>query len=285
MLRPTSFVFICTLLLLAGCSRDKSRNEFVARVGKTELTADELAAARDSVAGVRAHPEQFVNDWIINELLFQEANKRGMSESDQVRRQLDAARKRLVIEALLDKEVYSIDTSAVSEDSVRAIYASAPQSIALKEDVVHASFALFGDRDQANNFRALLVKRSPWNDAVDKMTSDSTTRAELLQVATRQYFTQTTLYPEELWKLARTLARDEVSFVVHANAGYYVLVVHGIRRQGEQPEYDYARNEIRQRLVVAMRRDRYERLVADLRAKQSIELRLGQMQNLPAAGE
>ncbi len=282
-MRRSSFAFFCALALLPGCSREGSRKDFVARVGQTELSAADLAAAQDSVGGVRAHPEQFVNDWIINELLFQEAKKRGLADNDAVRRQLDAARKRLVIEALLDKEVYALDTSAVTEDAIRSVYASSPKSLALKEDVACASFALFSDRDQANNFRALLVKRSTWEEAVAKMSAESSSRAQLVQVAARQYFTQATLFPDELWKLARTLPKEEVSFVVHANAGFYVLVVHSVQRQGEQPEYEYARNEIRQRLVVEMRRARYERLVADLRAKQSIELRLGQV--LPAAGE
>jgi parvulin-like peptidyl-prolyl isomerase len=109
----------------------------------------------------------------------------------------------------------------------------------------------------------------PWSDAVRQLERDSTSRT---QTAENQYFTRSTLYPEELWKLARTLRPGEVSFVVKTEAGYAVLHVNGIRHQGETPDFSYVRDEIRDRLLIDVRRKRYDRLVSDLRSHHSVEV-------------
>jgi parvulin-like peptidyl-prolyl isomerase len=83
------------------------------------------------------------------------------------------------------------------------------------------------------------------------------------------------LYPAELWKLAKNLARDEVSFVVKTDAGYYVLVAHSMKKQGDLPELEYVQKEIRDRILIEQRRTRYNKLLAELKSKHSVEIRLG----------
>ena len=111
-----------------------------------------------------------------------------------------------------------------------------------------------------------------WDTALAAARQD--TARKVLQVATRQYFTRATLYPDELWKLARTLGHDEVSFVVRAAGGYYVIKVHSVKRQGEQPDLNYVRNEIRARILVERRREHYDNLVASLRTKHANDIRI-----------
>jgi hypothetical protein len=51
-----------------------------------------------------------------------------------------------------------------------------------------------------------------------------------------------------------------------------VLVVHGVRRAGELPEYAYVKDQVRERLLIERRRDRFEKLVATLRSRQNVEV-------------
>ncbi|MBI4536309.1 MAG: hypothetical protein HY708_08520, partial [Ignavibacteriae bacterium] len=150
---------------------------------------------------------------------------------------------------------------------------------------VNLSFALFSERDAANTCRSKIVRGASWNDAVDEVQSDSLLRLQLQQVATHQYFTQSTLYPQELWKLARTLTKEEVSFVVRTEVGYYVLISHGMKRQGEIPDLEYVRDEIRERLLIGQRRQKYEQLISNLRAKHTVEVFMDNADTTAAAGE
>ena len=266
---------IPSIALFVGCSREGPSRAYVARVGSVELREEDLAGPADSLARVRGRSMAFINEWVVSELLYQEAQRRGMADSDQLRKQLEATRKRLAVEALLEKEVYGGGSDDVHDEEVAASYKKNVSAFTLREDVARVSYALFSERDEANQFRASILRGSSWEDAVAVCERDSVRGRALRAVARNQYFTQATLFPDELWKLARTLPKEEVSYAVKTAAGYYVLTVHGIKHVGETPEFEFVRNEVRERLLIERRRARYEQLVSDLRTRHKVEVNPG----------
>ncbi len=259
---------------MAGCSKEASRTQFVARVDQDVLTEEDLAGRQDSSADSSRRRNEYINEWINTELLYQEAKRQGLADNAQIRKELEDAKKKLAVAALLQREIYR--EMNVSEDEIVALYNGGGEAFRLREDVVNASYALFSDRDAANVFRGKLVRGIAWNAAVEECRRDSVLRNRLLQVLDRRFFTQSTLYPPELWKLARNLGREEVSFAAKIGPGYYVLVLHSIKRKNELPDLDYVRNEIRDRILIERRRVEYDRLLASLRASHSVEVRLGE---------
>jgi hypothetical protein len=261
-------------LLLAGCSKPVGKKAVVAKVDNAELTEADLNVVRSSGADPLMPPREYINDWVVTELLYSEASKRGLADSEELKQQLEAVRKRLAVAALLQKEVYSGDSATVTEQGIAERFRSSASDFALHEDVVNASYATFNDRDVANAFRSAVLRGLQWHDAIWQVESDTAHRSHLLRTADHQYFTKTTLYPEELWKLARTLGKEEVSFVIKTAGGYSVLKVHGLKRQGETPDLEYVRNDIRDRLLIEERRSRYEQLIATLRSRHAVEVHL-----------
>jgi len=258
----------------AGCSRDNRQGSYLARVDQAVLTDRELVVAPDSLTNDRQRTREYINTWITTELLYQEAQRRGLTENDQLQQQLEAAKKQLAIAALLDRELYNADATTVTEDTISAVYKSSSDKFLLREDVVKISFALFSERDAANTFRTKILSGASWGDAVLQVQRDTLLQSRLRQVADHQYFTQANLYPEELWKLSRTLAKEEVSFVVKTDPGYYVLMVHNVKRQGELPDLAYVRNEIRDRILIEQRRRKYEKLLEDIRVRHTVDIRI-----------
>ena len=241
----------CALLVLigAGCTEQAKKPEYVARVGTAELTSEDLRYLADSSRGIGRASHDAVNDWIVNELLYQEAARRGLTSSDAYRRQVDEAKKRLAISALLDRELFAEDdTTLVNNAAVDAAYHASPADYLLREDVAVASYILFSSREAANAFRAAVLRGMNWSDAVREARSDPQTAPLVLQTASRQYFTQAIMFPAELWRLTQSLGREEVSFALRAGTGYYVVKTHEVRRKGERPAFEYVREEIRQRL-------------------------------------
>jgi hypothetical protein len=236
------------------------------------LTSADLATMEDSLAHSPRAVREYVNAWVASELLYQEATRRGLAENEDLERRLELLRRRMAVQALLDQIFAAADTTSVSDDAVAAVYASQGPAFLLKEDVVNVSFALFADRDPANVFRSRILRGASWDEAVAATQRDSAGPAQLLQVATRQFFTRTNLDPEELWKLARTLSRDEVSFAVKTEPGYYVLLVHSFKQEGEMPDLAYIKNDIHDRLVLEQRRLNYERLLVSLRGTTPVEI-------------
>jgi hypothetical protein len=269
-------LFLGACLFVAGCSDRRQDGRYLARVGTAELTAEDLDFLADTSSVTGRSRREAVNEWIVNELLYQEAARRGLTATSLYRRQIDDAKKRLAIAALLDRELFAADdTVMVNDAAVAAAYSASVSDYTLREDVVLASFICFSDRDAANGFRSAVLRGMNWNDAVREAHSDPKTSPLILRTANRQYFTQSTMVPAELWRLTRSLGRDDVSFVLQTGPGNFVVKSHGVKRQGEAPDLDYIRDDIRQRLLITERRARYQHLVEDLRARYGIDVRIG----------
>lgn len=256
-----------------GCAKKPESNiRYVARVGDVRLTPEELS--KSGTAHAEHLSRQYVSNWVTGELLYQEARRNGFAEADEVVRQIEEAKRELVINAYLEKKVYAEEPSDINDEELSAEFKYHRDAYRLHEDVAKMSFAVFEEREPANGFRLKMLRGASWSDAVKEFQSDSETKQQILRVATREYFTQSMLFPEELWKIARTLSKEDISYVVKTSAGYCVVLVHATMKQGEIPDFDYARNEIKERLVIERRKLQYEELLSTLRTKYDVDVRL-----------
>ncbi len=264
------FVLAC-LGMQAGCTKTTTEKEYVARVGDALLTREEIARAREESADHLRR--QYVSNWVTSEMLYQEAKRKGFGESDEVLRAIEETKRQLTVNAYLEGEIYADTTGGVTEQDILDEFNNNRSAYRLHEDVVNMSFALFAERDAANSLRSKILRGATWSEALRSVESDADARAQLIRFASNGYFTQALLYPEELWKMARTLSREDVSYVVRTSAGHVVALVHGVKKQGEMPELDFAKNEIRERLLIRERNRKYDELLTKLRTKYEVDVR------------
>ena len=280
-LRPfndTRFFLTSLVVLGAGalvaCSPEQPAPGYVARVDRTELSEQDLRRTLDAVADNLQRRRDYINEWILTEMLYQEAVKKGKADTDEARRQMELIRKRLAIAALLEDAVYdAVDTTDISDQAVASYLQRSGDEFLLREDVVKISLAVFSTREAANGFRALLLDGTSWDNAVSLTQSDTTVAPLLDHVETQRYHTRASLFPEDLWKLAVTLRPGEASFPAKITDGFAVILAHGLKRQGEAPDFDYVRDEVRSRMMIDLRRQQYEKYVQELRARYTVDVR------------
>lgn len=261
-------------VMWAGCDNTGSRSAYVARVNDAVLRESDLDIARDSLGEPAAASREYVNNWIVTEMLYQEAERRGITDAIAFQQQLDMTRKRLAVAALIQQEVYaSIDSTDIPDEVIVQSYTVSGPSFALREDLVQASVVLFRDREGANVFRSKVLRGASWDEALRQMRADSAQQLQVVRTSSHQYYTRSRLYPDELWKLARSLPREEVSFPLRTPEGYTVVRVHQSFRQGEIPPLEYVRAEVREYLLMDLRRQRYEEFVGALRGRHSVDIR------------
>jgi len=246
-------------------------------VDGTYLTEDQLPTPIDSSASSR----EFVNEWVTTELLYQEALRRNMVKTEEMQRRLEEVEKKMAIETLLNQELYE-DSSDITGEAITGYFAAHRKDFVLREDIALLSMVLFDDRDAANTFRTRVLRGASWENAVTTAQRDSLLHSHLLRTLGRQFFSQSILYPVELWKVARTLQPEAVSFVVSTDEGYYVLRMHDFKKQGEEADIEYVTEEIRDHLMIEARRQMYDSLLAKLRSRFPVEVRLN-AQTSPSA--
>ena len=261
------------MLLSGGCQR-YAGGSYIARVGNATLTKADIDQVRSGSRDSILDTHRYVDEWVITELLYQEAERRGITNDADVRREADEARRHFAVAALLQREVYD-DTSGITEDSIQAYFDRNRVGFTLREDVINMSYAAFTDREAANAFRSALLHGTSWDQAIAAFQKDSSSHGALYQSAERQYFTRGRTYPNELWKLASTMPKGDVSFVIKVEKSFYVLIAHAVMHQGSIPDVGYVRNDVRDRLLIERRRERYERLIATLRARATVDVGAG----------
>src|ERR1041384_3058580 len=262
---------LCSILLLAAlfpsCRRQTS-DRVIARVGDAELTLEEARAHIDTTRTALEYAlGDYVSYWVNTELLYQEAKRKGVESSGEVTRQL--AR-----QTFLERYVYA-DTSDVTLDAVKEYFSRHEAEFQVHENTLKLNLIALNNRDRANAFQAAVAQGSAWQSAVDKLLHDSTAASSVLSASSGQYYTSQTLFPPELWKVASALPVNEISFPVKTPGGYFVLQCLARLQQGSPAALDLARPEVKQRLLIEMRRRRYDELLGNLRKNADVEVMLG----------
>jgi len=269
--RPVA-VLLC-LLAFIGCQKPQQPRTPVARIDNLTLTLEEIESRFDSSRGIsQAQVHEYIQRWLTNELLYQEASRRGLDRTEDLEARLTDIRRQLAINALLEQEVYSLKSSLDPDDSVAAYFAQHKDDFLLSQDVVLISFVLFDERDAANTFRAQLLRGTSWNAAKYALMSDPLQSSHVITFTDSAYHTERSLLPAELWRVVAATPRREPSFPVRTAEGHYVLISWKLMRRGEVSDLDYVGGEIRSRIAISERQEAMDRLLENLRSRHVVQV-------------
>jgi hypothetical protein len=273
-MRNISIFSVVILLFIISCKESEQQKPFIAKVGDVYLTAETIeqyiGSSFDTSDG---RVQVYVNKLIENELLYQQALKKGYADSDALEKQLADIRKQLVVQGYLDKEIYTAKDS-MSEDGLKNYYNQHTKELALREDIVKINIAVFNDRQPANDFRTLLLKGKNWLDVNAAFSRDETKSSAMQSNLTSMVYTKFTLYPPELWKVLQSLQKNDASFPVKSGDLFYVVQLLEKSPKGSVSNYETVKDEVRSRLFIEKRREKYSKLLDNLRKEFKVEVNL-----------
>ena len=150
-------------IVLVSCARQSPLPREVARVDNQTLTLDAIYRQLDTTNGVsEAQVRMFARQWVNSELLFQEAKRLGLDNSEAVQRNLDDAKRQLTVNALLEKEIFNDTPQSVSKEEVSIYFRNHQEEFILRDDIVYLSLAIFSEREPAAAFREAARRTMPW---------------------------------------------------------------------------------------------------------------------------
>lgn len=268
-------VFFCIpAVLLFGCRHSPAGGTVVARVGNEVLTMEQAKASVDTTKDLfELHLAKYVTTWVTNELLYQEAQRRGVERTELFQRNLAEAERQLAIQHLLGQEL-SADTAALTEDAMQTYFRQHSAEFSVREDMIKLNLIAFSTRDYASSFASAISRGATWEETLAEFLGDTTVTSAIVSVASNKYYSQRTLYPPELWKVALMLTADEISFPVKTAAGYFILESLATVQQGKEGQFELVRDEVQERMLIERRRKHYDDLLGNLRKQYSVEVML-----------
>lgn len=266
-MKCSNWLLFCAVLVAAGCRQSETGNTPVARLDNHTLSLEEIRARIDTAREPsQAQVQQYIQRWLTDEILYREAIERGLDRSAEMNKKVDDVRRQLSINALLEQEVYASPETKSTSQELQSYYEAHTHEFNLLSDVVLINFALFPNRDAATEFRNAILKGTTWSSAVKEKG------ASLVAHVDSAYYTQESLVPSELWRVASSATTHEPSFPISTTHGYYVLTVWKFMKQGQTADLAYIEQEIQSRIIIEKRQRAFEQFVQTLRSKHAVEV-------------
>lgn len=231
-----------TSTTVAGAAADGG-GEVVARYQGRTLTSGDLVKEFERLPApsrvYMTQPErrkQFVENLIMNDLLFREGEREGIADDPEIQRQVDDLRKRLVVQRVMRKYQTA---PPVSDEDVRAYYDANPDLYSTTQ--VAASHILVKDEETARQIRAELAEHPERFADIAKEKSTDTASAK--KGGDLGLFGQGRMVPE-FDRVAFSLKPGQVSDPVKTRYGWHIITVTE-RKEGERKPFDQVKEQIR----------------------------------------
>ncbi|HME28674.1 MAG TPA: peptidylprolyl isomerase [Pseudolabrys sp.] len=273
--RPTAFIAPALALLIFSSEplRAQDQDPLVAKVNGVEVHQSDLAVAEDEAGQIPPmSPEakhdylvQFVADMI---LVSKAAQDKKFSDSADFKRKLEFARKKLLMEGLLQ----SVGKEALTDDAMHKVYDEAVKQIG-DEKEVHARHILFrttaGDdkasKEAEDKVKAVIVRLKKGEDfakVAGEVTEDQSGKANGGDLG---YFTREQMVPE-FSEAAFKLDTGQISEPVKTQFGWHVIKVED-KRKKQAPKFEEVKPQIENFVVRRAQAD----LITKLRGDAKIE--------------
>ncbi len=275
------------IALLAGFSAPsfaQDKDSLVAKVNGTEIHQSDLKAAEEEAGQLPPMSPEQKQDYMVQfmtdmTLLTEAAEAKKMGQNDEFKRKLEFARKKLLMEALLQ----SAAKDALTDVAMHQVYDEAVKTMPAEEEV-HARHILIraaqGDEKASEEAKkkidaiaARLNKGEDFEKIAKETTEDPSGKANGGDLG---WFTKEQMVPE-FADAAFKLQPNQLSAPVHTQFGWHVIKLEG-KRTKPTPTFD----EVKPQLEQYVTRKAQAELVTKLRADAKIE-RLDKKPEAPAA--
>ncbi len=258
----------CTLTIISGCSKEKEKKNYIARVNNKYLTQEEFSSLANSEGEKNFYREEIIRNWINQEVLFQEAEKKGILKDDHFNDALQNEKRELAVSFLIRK-YYDSNKPKYEQKDIEDYYNKHQSEFQLFYDSYYINLIDFNNENDAIKFRSLILE-SDWNKALNIFKNDSS----VLKVRTAVLLNQSQIYPVALQRIVTDLAPREVSIVLNFQPGHYA-VVQELQKfsKGTVPPFNVSKDMAEKRLISQLKDDNLKSYIKDLYSNNNIEIK------------
>jgi PPIC-type PPIASE domain len=259
---------ILPLFILFACSESKKPDTYVAKVNDSYLTEKKLSELVDSQFVSEKNRSVVIKNWIRQEILFQEAVKEGLTETDEFKATLENTKKQLAAAMVLEKFAATTQTQ-FTEEELENFFEENESSFKLPFNSYFLNRIDFSNRDAAVEFRTALIMNG-WAGAINEIEQDTS----IVNLQDSILVSEQDIQPVRLLRILDGLYPLEISIVIPDERGYYSVVqLLDKYSAGSVPTFNAVKNEVNRRYTSALTELAIENYINELYSKSEIDLR------------
>jgi PPIC-type PPIASE domain len=264
-----NFILILFIsVILAGCSKQPEKKEYVARVNDKYLTQEELNNMLRSAGNKNFYKDEIIRNWINNELLYQKAINEGITDESLYKKLTYESRKELAVTLLLN-QVYSNEKEQIDSKQIEDFYNNNKNDFKAFYDGYVINLIDFNNEDKAIRFRSTLLE-TDWGHAINAFKGDTS----IITVTANKLYYDYELQPAPLSRMVKELNPNEVSiiFANGQNDFYIVQLVNKIPQDSIVP-LEYIQDEVENRIMANKKDEFIRNYIKELYSKNDIEVK------------
>jgi peptidyl-prolyl cis-trans isomerase C len=254
----------------AAAAKPEEGGEVVATFSGNRLTTSRVLKEMERLpAPSRAYLQspdrkrQFVDNMILNELLFAEGQKLGYDKDDDIDRQVNDLRRRLVVQKVV-REFQK--PPEVTDEQAKAYYDENPTLYSTTQ--IRASHILVKDEAAAREIREQLkADPSKFADIAKEKSTDKTSGQKGGDLG---MFGPGRMVPE-FERAAFALKPNEISEIVKTQYGYHIIIVTE-RKEGERRPFDQVKEQVKATLRNKAIQEQQEKRYTDLKERANVKV-------------
>jgi hypothetical protein len=261
-------ILICIffLLIVNGCTKEKQKEKYVARVNNQYLTEKQL----DKMTGTsqeHLYRSEVIRNWINREVLYQEASRQGILNDSVFKDLLGQSKKELASSLLLQK-VFLNQENNVDDVSTLNFYNNNINDFKTYYDAYFVNRLVFSEEQAASKFHSQALEKN-WQFALSNLNDSS-----LVLNEENKLLYEYEIEPVSLLKIIKELLPDEISIVVKNEAGNFEIVqlLRKFDKNSVLP-YDLVKSKVRERFLVRQKDSVINSYIKDLYSKNEIEVK------------
>jgi len=266
--KVTNTILLAGLLVFSGCSEETKKTDYIARVNETYLTREEFASLADTSNLNSFQKDQLIKNWIYNEMLFQTAKDKGITNREDYKNYIAKSSKELAGAMLIEEFAESEEINYSDEDLIN-YFEKNKNYFRLNINSYLINKVYFDKEDKAIEFRSLALE-SDWENSVNIFSSDSS----LLRNKSAGLIEENNVYPLQLSRIIKDLYPEEISIVITEKPGYYSVVQKITNFDKESiPPFEIIKSQVAQRFMAEMKRKVIENYLKELYSENEIEIK------------
>lgn len=263
----SGFVLIaasCTMLL--SCTEQTKDTEYVARVNESYLTASELEKLADGYSSPGYSRSEIIDHWIRQEILYQEAVKKGIVNNEDFKMIIRNSEKELAA-AMLIKQNYTGKNVKINQADLENYFDSKKEEFRLTSNSFILNILKSSNNSFAVDFRSRVLEKG-WHKAVEELKNDSS----IVDLQENIFVKEENLYPQKLARTVKGLNPLEISIVISDETEYHSVVqVLNVLNEGSIAPFEFVKSDIEKRLIAESEKDFINDYVKELYSKYNIE--------------
>lgn len=260
-------IFFAIVFTQYGCSKEEKPAKQIAKINKSVLTEDDVKFALSEERNKGIYREEYINNWIQTEILFQEASDKGLINDNEFKSLLERTKKELA-SALLIRKIVEENKIEPTDDEIKQYYEINKENFKLIEDTYRINEIEFNDFNKAVEFRNSLLD-TEWDRALNQYRSD----LSIIGLHPKKILLKYQIQPTTLLRVITTLSVGEVSTVLETEPGKFT-VVQLLEKLNKDliPPLDMVKVEVQERLSIEKRSKYIKEYINKLIADHNLEI-------------